>query len=84
MVNFNREQPDYPPILVNGTCIERVKKAEILALVITDDLKWNEHVNEITTKAAKRLYLLKQLKESGLDTNNHKCFYVASIRCILE
>ena len=36
MVNFSRTQPDYPPILVNGTTIERVKKAEILGLVITD------------------------------------------------
>ena len=38
MVNFIREQPDYLPILVNGATIERVKKAEILGLVITDDL----------------------------------------------
>ena len=67
MVNFSREQPDYPPILVNGTIIERVKKAEVLGLVITDDLKWNEHVNKITIKAARHLYLLKQLKKSGLD-----------------
>ena len=84
MVNFSREQPDYPPILVNGTIIERVKKAEILGLVITDDLKWNEHVNKITIKAARRLYLLKQLKKSGLDINDLKCFYVAPIRSILE
>lgn len=83
MVIFNREQPHYPPI-VNGTTIERVKKAEILGLVITDDLKWNEHVNKITIKATKRLYLLKQLKKSELDTNDLKCFYVASIRTILE
>ena len=36
LVNFNREQPDYPPIFVNGTIIERVKKSGILGLVITD------------------------------------------------
>ena len=44
MFNFNCEQPDYWPILVNGTIIDRMKKAEIIGLVITDDLKWNEHV----------------------------------------
>ena len=80
MINFNREQPDYPPILVNGTIIERVRKVEILGLVITDDLKWNEHVNKITIKAARRLYLLEQLKKSGLDINDLKSFYVASIK----
>ena len=77
MVNFNREETDYPPIFVNGTIIERVKKAEILGLVITDDLKWNDHVNKITIKAARRLYLLRQLKKSGLDIKDLKCFYVA-------
>ena len=82
--NLNREQPDYPPIFVNGRIIERVKKAEILGLVITGDVKWNDHVNKITIKAARRLYLLRQLQKSGLDVNDLKCFYVASIRSILE
>ena len=68
---------------MNGT-IERVKKVEILGLVITDDLKWHDHVNKITIKAARRLYLLRQLKKSGLDIKDLKCFYVASIRSILE
>ena len=44
---------------MNGTIIERMKKAEILGLVITDDLKWNDHVNKITIKAARRLSLNK-------------------------
>ena len=41
-------------------------------------------MNKITTKAAKRLYLLKQLKKSELDTNDLECFYVALIRTTLE
>ena len=78
MVNFNRDQPDYSPILVNRSSIERVKKAEMRDLVITDDLKWKKHVNKTTTKAARRLYLIKQPKKSGLDINDLKCFYMAS------
>ena len=84
LVNFSREQPDYPSIFVTGTIIERVKKPEILGLVITDDLKWSDHVNKITIKAARRLYLLRQLKKSGLDIKDCKCFYVASVRSVLE
>ena len=84
MVNFNREQPDYSPILVNRTSIERLKKAEMRDLVITDDLKWKKHVNKTTIKAARRLYFIKQPKKSGLDINDLKCFYIASIRSILE
>ena len=74
----------FPVQLLYAKRKESVKKAEILGFVITDDLKWNEHVNKITIKAARRLYLLKQLKKSGLDINDLKCFYVASIRSILE
>ncbi len=38
----------------------------------------------MTKKAAKRLYLLKELKRSGLDSKDLKCFFIASIRTILE
>ena len=41
-------------------------------------------MDKITTKAAKRFYLIKQLKRSGLSDNDLKCFYIASIRSILE
>ena len=84
MITFQRNQPDFTPITINGTTINRVKKATILGLSITDDLKWNEHVEKITTKAAKRIYLLKQLKRSGLDNDDLTCFYMVSIRSILE
>ena len=56
----------------------------ILGLLITQDMKWNAHVDKIITKAAKRLYLMKQLKRSGLSDNDLKCFYIASIRYIHE
>ena len=84
MITFQRNQPDFTPITINGTTINRVRKATILGLSITDDLKWNKHVEKITTEAAKRIYLLKQLKRSGLDNDDLTCFYMASIRSILE
>jgi hypothetical protein len=57
----------------------------ILGLLVTQDVKWNAHVDKITTKlAAKRLYLMKQLKRSGLSDNDFKCYYIASVRSILE
>ena len=84
VINFQRNEPVFPPIEINGINVERVEKATILGLLITQDMKWNAHVDKITTKAAKRLYLMKQLKRSGLSDNDLKCFYIASIRSILE
>ena len=39
---------------------------------------------KIVNKASKRIYLLKQLKRFRLHAGDLKCFYVASIRSILE
>ena len=83
-INFQRNESKFPPIMINGTNIVRINKASILGLLITQDLKWKAHVGKITTKAAKRLYLLKQLKKSGLCDDDLKSFYIASIRSILE
>ena len=47
-------------------------------------MKWNDHVDKIVNKASKTIYLLKQLKRFGLNAGGLKCFYVASIRSILE
>ena len=80
VINFQQNRPDFAPILIQGQTTVRVEKAIILGMSITQDLKWNEHVNKITKKAAKRLYLLKQLKRSGLDSKDLQCFFIASIR----
>ena len=58
VINFQRNEPVFPPIKINGINVERVEKAMILGLLITQDMKWNAHVDKITTKAAKRLYLM--------------------------
>ena len=84
VVSFKRNQPNFPPISINGSHIERVEKLSILGLSITRDLKWNDHVDKIVNKASKRIYLLKQFKRFGLNAGDLKCFYVASIRSILE
>ena len=84
VVSFKRNQPNFLPISINGSQIERVEKLSILGLSITRDLKWNDHVEKIVNKASKRIYLLKQLKRFGLNAGDLKCFYVASIRSILE
>ena len=84
VVSFKRNQPNFPPISINGSQIERVEKLSILGLSITRDLKLNDHVDKIVNKASKRIYLLKQLKRFGLNASDLKCFYVASTRSILE
>ena len=85
-MSFKRNEPNFSrgPISINESQIERADKLSILGLTITKDLKWNDHVEKIVNKASQRIYLLKQLRRFGLDAGDLKCFYVASIKSILE
>ena len=43
-----------------------VKRAKLLGVILSDDLTWNMHVDSIVKKAAKRVYMLYQLKRAGI------------------
>ena len=46
---------EYPTHTLNlhGESMERVYKYKYLGVVLTDDLTWSEHINQITNKARK-------------------------------
>ena len=47
------------PVSVGNQGIERVGSYKLLGVIISDDLKWNAHVEYVIAKAAKRLYALR-------------------------
>ena len=46
--------------------VERVGTYNLLGVTISDDLKWNAHVEYVIAKAAKRLCALRLLKRAGV------------------
>ena len=68
----------------NGNAFEIVKSAKILGVTVRNDLKWIDHVDDITMKASRRIYLLKQLRRAGIDRKSLILFYCACIRSVLE
>ena len=64
--------------------IDLVTSAKILGLNISNDFKWNCHIDSIIKKAKKRLYTLSQLKRSGLGTRELVQFLWTCIRPITE
>ena len=53
-------------------------------MMVRHDLKWNDRVNDITAKAAKRLYLLSQLRRTGIKAADLVAFYCSDIRSVLQ
>ena len=68
----------------NGNAFEIVKSIKLLGVIVRNDLKWNDRVDNITAKASRRIYLLKQLKHAGIDRKSLIQFYCACIRSVLE
>jgi hypothetical protein len=73
-----------PLVAKDGTTIEVVKTAKLLGCILSEDLKWNTHVNNILATASSRLYLLTVLKRAGTPTIQLQHFYKAKIRSILS
>ena len=56
----------------------------LLGVIISDDLKWNAHVEYVIAKAAKRLYALRLLKRAGVMPEDMLNAYTYNIRSVLE
>ena len=56
----------------------RVNSAKVLGVTISDDFILN-----VISKAAKRLYLLRQLKRAGVCASDLVLFYCSTIRSVL-
>ena len=85
LINFM--QNDYfttrPTVLGNNTA-ECVTTYKLLGIIISNDLKWNEHIDYISKKASKRLYSLRILKKVGVNREGILKVYLTTIRPILE
>ena len=83
-IGFSKLITPFEPIKIHNNPLEVVRCAKILGLTISNDLKWNEHVQQITKKSRKRLYCLTQLKRANVGTKELLQFYITCIRPITE
>lgn len=56
----------------------------VLGLVIQSDLKWNDHVESVVSKASKRLYIIRSLRQGGVPVQDLLTIYFALIGSVLE
>ena len=56
-IGSSRGQPRCDDNVVDSIRITNAPSARLLGVTISDDLRWQTHVDTITTKAEQRLYL---------------------------
>ena len=84
-ISFSSSPRTVDPITINDKQIEVVSSAKLLGVLISDDLKWNVHVNHICKKTTTHLYFLKQLKRAKVSLKDMLLFfYTTCIRPVLE
>ena len=83
-ISMKRPPATHPSLTINGKSIERVSNFKLLGIWMSDDLTWNEHVTHMLSRAAPKLYYLKQLKRAGLSVDDLIVYYRSVIRSSLE
>ena len=83
-ISFSKSNKEFDPIMVNNTSLEIVEHVKILGVNVSNNLKWNVHINELVKKASKRLYFLTQLKRSNVGCKELVQFFKSCIRSLIE
>ncbi|KAK2901605.1 hypothetical protein Q8A73_011351 [Channa argus] len=83
IVDFRRTPPALPPLTIMDSTVTAVESFRFLGTTISQDLKWDIHIDSIVKKAQQRLYFLRQLKKFNLPQELLKQFYSAIIESVL-
>ncbi len=75
IVDFRRNPPALPPLTIMNSTVTAVESFRFLGTTISQDLKWEIHIDSIVRKAQQRLYFLRQLRKFNLPQELLKQFY---------
>ncbi len=82
-MDFRRNPPALPPLTIMNSTVTTVESFRFLCTTISQDLKWDNHIESIVKKAQQRLYFLRQLRKFNLPQELLKQFYSAIIESVL-
>ncbi len=83
IVDFRRNRPAHPPLTTMNSTVTAVESFRFLDTTISQDLKWDNHIESIVKKAQQRLCFLRQLRKFNLPQELLKQFYSAIIESVL-
>ncbi len=71
------------PLTIMNNSVNAVESFRFLGTTISQDLKWDTHIDSIVKKAQQRMYFLRQLKKFNLPQAHMTQFYSAVIESVL-
>ncbi|KAK3511758.1 hypothetical protein QTP70_021781, partial [Hemibagrus guttatus] len=83
IVDFRRNTPALPPLTIMNSTVPTVESFRFLGTTISQDLKWDTHIDATIKKAQQRLYFLRQLRKFNLPQELLIHFYSAVIESVL-
>ena len=82
-ISTNPNAPPQPPIYFDGQIVKEVSANKHLGVTISSNLTWNKHIEDVCTKALRRLDILRFLKYK-LSRRSLELIYLSYIRPLLE
>ena len=83
-VSFSKAPVPDPDISLCGQKLNLVKHTKILGVIVQDDLKWDMQVDNMVSRASRRLFMLRSLKAFKLPIEDMLTVYITFIRPVLE
>ena len=71
------------PLKINDQIIDQVCTYKYLGITIDEKLHWSDHINNIKSKANKRLYFVRKLGQFKVDRTLITLFYKSVIESVL-
>ena len=83
VVSRKRDAHLNPPLSFDNSVVDEVSNHKHLGIVLSNDLGWANHIDEICTKAMRRLDVIQSFKFK-LDRNALERFYMSFVLPIME
>ena len=58
VIDFKKQKHSFDPISLDRRELDTVNNVKILGLTISNNLLWDDHINNIVKKTNKRIFLL--------------------------
>ena len=78
--NFPPYNFELLPIILGNNVVDRVPIYKLLGVYISDDLRWNYHIDYIFKKSPKRLFSLRVLRTAGVPSKVILKVYLTNFR----